>query len=140
MVCVLCVSTVLFLRLCFRTKHFRFVQTASCVTSRIGKRSFNLMSLLLPANATQSPGMHPFTHASLRALRICPSQFRTPLVRSLNCFAIPLHTSKGCFCPLGNTRLVHGASCLHSVGLLFARHAFGIMRFSFPVLLSVTNG
>ena len=115
------------------------LQHCSCVFSMIGSLSFGFTSLLLPANATQRPGMHPLTQASLRMPRVCPSQLRTPLVRSLNCFAMPLHTNKGAVIHSGETRFVQGASCLHSLLLLLLAHAFGIRRFSWFVFGSTTR-
>ena len=129
--CVLCVTLVVRFKVCLRTMQRFFPHCCSCVTSMIGKRSLAFTSLLLPANATHRPGIVPFSHASLRSKSVCPSQFRNPLQRSLNSLAMPLQTRRGPVIHEGDTRFVHGASCLHSFGLRFDRHALGTMRLPF---------
>ena len=111
-----------------------FLQHPSCVSVMIGRRSLGFTSLLLPAKAMQRPGIVPLSHSSLRKPKICPSQLRCPEYRSLNIFAMPLHTSNGSVIHCGLTRFVHGASCLHSLGFVFERHALGTIRFPFTNL------
>ena len=119
--------------------HRFLLQHCSCVCSMIGSRSFGFTSLLLPANATQRPGMHPLTQASFRMPRVCPSQLRTPLIRSLTTFAMPLQTSKGVVIHSGETLFDQGASCLHSLLFPLLAQAFGIRRFSCFVFGSTTR-
>ena len=122
------------LSVCFLTKHFFCLQHLSCVSEVMGKRSFGFTSLLLPANATQRPGIVPFTHSSFRTHKIWPSQLRAPLHRNWKLFASALQITSGFVIQPGLTRLVHGASCLHSFGLVFERHALGTTRFP-PIFL-----
>ena len=86
-----------------------------------------------PAKATQRSGMHPLSHSSLR--RVCPIQFLTPLVRSLNCFAI----SSGLVIHAGDTLVDYGISCLHFSLFLLPMHALGFIRFSLFHLSAFTN-
>ena len=73
--------------------------------------------------------VHDISHSLFRTHIIFPSQLRAPLHRSLNIFAIALQTRIGFVIQVGLTRFVHGASCLHSLGFVFDRHAFGTTRF-----------
>ena len=102
--------------------HRLLVQHCSCVCSTMGIRSLGLTSLLLPAKATQIPGVHPLSHSSFRTSSVSPRKLRTPLVRNLNCFAIPLQTNSGFVIHSGDILFVHGAPRLHSF-LFFSRGA-----------------
>ena len=128
-VCVRCVALVALFTLPSLIHRF-LVQHCSCVCSTMGIRSLGLTSLLLPAKATKIPGMHPLGHSSFRNSSACPRELRTPLIRNLNCFAIPLQTNSGFVIHSGDMLFVHGAPCLHS--FLFFREArvFGTKRFS----------
>ena len=94
------------------------VQEESCVSSRIGSRSFGDVSVLNP-NATAKAGAVPLSHGQLRSGRIEPNALRLPDVRRPHRCAMPGHTTSARSVSI----LFFGKPCLQSPFRCLSRHA-----------------